>query len=301
MIQYYYPNTIKNILVAFMDMFNDLKCVKYDSSGTAVEDITVPIMYGPIDKPQRDRLENHYYDANDQEFGDRFYQMIPRISIMLDGIVYDPNRAYGVNEWRYWLQETMDISGSDIENMFADYQPTPYNLACTMYIKTNSLDYFAQLMENILPYFNPKLMLSVKEFSFLNIERDLPVSLGSVTPEFIDEMSNPDRREVNATLSFNIEAFLYRPWSASKIIKIINSKYFIGSVPSYDTSGNPVITSANPGTYQVSDYSTTAVNSLSGMPDPLSAVPVYFDFSATYDSDAKDFFYYKTFSAMNET
>jgi len=298
---YYYPSTIKNIIIAFSDMFNDIVVKKYDASGTYIEDVFVPIQYGNIDKPAMDRAENHYFDANDQEFGQRFYLSEPRMSFMINNISYDANRSYGVNEWRYWLTETMSLSGSDVHEMFSDYQPTPYNISMSLSIRTNSIDHFSQLMENILPYFNPKLMLRVKEFSFLNIERDLPVMLESVTPEFIEEMSTSDRRQVNATLSFNIEAFMYRPWTMSKIIKVIHSRYFIGEQPTYTSAGDPVLTSATPGTYQVSDYRTSAVPSVSGAPSPLSAVPVDFDFSATYETDYKDFFYYKDFSATHET
>lgn len=238
---FYYPQTIKNITIALMDLFNDLYCVKYDASGTSAENIIVPLQYGNTDKTYKDRLENHYYDANDTEHGERFYQMFPRMSLLLDGITYNSNRCYGSNEFRYWLNETMEISGSNITDSFRDYQPTPYDLTFSLYIKTNSLDHFAQLMENILPYFNPKLMLRVKEFAFLNIERDLPVTLNSISPEFTDDLGNADRREINGTLSFTVAAFMYRPWTKSKIIKVINSRYFIGSSNTYDIHGNPVL------------------------------------------------------------
>lgn len=240
MLTFYYPQTIKNITIALLDLFNELKCVKFDASGAPVEDLIVPLQYGNLDKTYSERLENHYFDANDQEHGQRFYQMIPRMALVLDGITYDPNRAYGVNEWRYWFEETMEISGSDISETFRDYQCTPINLSYSLYIKTNSMDHFSQLMENIIPYFNPKLMLQVKEFSFLNIERDLPVSMNNISPEFMSEMGNSDRREINCTMNMTVEAFMYRPWDMSKIIKVINSRYFIGSPVSYDIHGNPV-------------------------------------------------------------
>ncbi len=266
MIKYYYPRTIRAITIALLDMFNDIRVIKYDSNNVAVGEKIVPITFGPVEKYHQDRKEDHYYDADNVEHNNRYYLQIPRIALVPNGVVYDPERATGVNEWRYWMQETLDISESDLDSVISDYQPTPYNFTFTVYIKNDSMDYMSQILENILPYFNPSLMLRVKEFSFLNIERDLPVELDGVGYDFIDDETAPDTRFVNATLNLTVKGFMYRPFITSKIIKVIDSKYF--SIPNgvflegYQTSGVatsagiPINTSAVPvsGTYATSGY-----------------------------------------------
>ncbi len=246
MITYFYPQTIRNITVALLDMFNDIHVHRrdaYPTSATVVKDIAVPIQFGPIEKAQMDRKEGHYYDNDNIEHGDRFYLQVPRMALIMTGISYNASRAAGVNEWRYWVSETLNVN----EDVFADYQPTPYDYNFSLYVRTDTMDDFSQIMENILPYFNPKLMLRLKEFSFLNIERDLPVSVDGIVPEFTDDMNNEDTRHINAVLNLTVEGFMYRPWTTSKIINQIDSRYFV----------TDYITSGAPSTVLVTDYSTS--------------------------------------------
>lgn len=279
MITYFYPNTMKNITVAMLDLFNDVPIRKLDINGNTVKEWYVPIMFGGVDKVFKDRTENHYFETLDLsgtiytpfedtstsaitdeyykttfiEKGKRYYETVPRMSMVMTGITYDASRAYGVNEWRSWISENTGIP----EQAFEDYQPTPYNIDFTLFIRADSMDYFSQIMENILPYFNPKLFLRVKEFSFLNLERNLPVSLVSISPEIVDELNNDAVRQINAQLNFQVEAFLYRPVTDAKMIKYIKSNYrFLdhnqGVVEGFSTSayessgGTPLIISATP-------------------------------------------------------
>lgn len=295
---YYYPKTIKGVVVALMDLFNDITVYKYDSSGTAIEQYTVPFTFGPANKAYQDRVENHYFDtsASDlqgytqvEEIGQTYYLQQPRIALTLASITYAGDRAYGVNEWRHWLKETLQLSGNDFDRTFSDYQPTPYDLNFNLAIMTNSTDYFSQIMENILPYFNPKLYLRVKEFSFLNVERDLPVSIGGIPLDFSTDMGETDQRQINASLDLTVEAFMYRPWTYSKIIKVINSRYYINTV-TVMTSATSAMTSGSLLTqsYSTSGYMTSGGTYLSGFNPPTT-----YDFSGTYLDNNKSFNWFR--------
>lgn len=279
MIKYYYPRTVRAITIALLDMFNDIRIVKYDSNNSPISEKKVPITFGPVEKYHQDRIEDHYFDADNVEHNDRYYLQIPRIALVPNGIVYDPERASGVNEWRYWMQESLDLSESEIDTIVSDYQPTPYNFTFSVYIKNDSMDYMSQILENILPYFNPTLMLRVNEFSFLNIERDIPVSLDGVGYEFIDDETNADTRYVNATLNLTVKGYMYRPFVMSKVINVINSKYLNHNtgafIEGYHTSG--VLTSGG------------------GIPIDSSAVPTSGDYwtSGFYDGGNKEYNWYK--------
>jgi hypothetical protein len=281
--QYYYPKTIKGITVALLDMFNDIVVKKYDVNENVIKQISVPIMFGPVEKAQQDRTEDHYFTvevssvsyipfenisttATDVYFerqvvekNVRFYQQLPRMALTLDSITYAPNRVAGANEWRYWIADTLNLS----DDILSDYQPAPWDINYTLHIKADKIDYFSQIMENILPYFNPKLFLRMKEFSFLNIERDIPVSIGSVNPEFSDDLDATQRRDINVSINLTVEAYFYRPYTYSKLIKIINTKYWIGdnevfthgfSTSALQTSGSLILSGTAP---LSSDYITS--------------------------------------------
>ena len=241
MLKYYYPRTIKSITVALLDMFNDIRVVKYDDDDNPISEKNVPITFGPVEKYHQDRIEDHYFDSDGVEHNQRYYLQIPRMALVLNAIAYAPDRATGANEWRYWIKESLGLSESETNKMFSDYQPTPYDFNFTLHIKNDSMDYLSQILENILPYFNPSLMLRVKEFSFLDVERELPVILDGIVPEFIDDESAPDTRYVNASMNLTVRAYMYRPIVVSKAIKYINSKYINQTtnvtMEAYSTSG----------------------------------------------------------------
>ena len=286
MIKYYYPRTIRAITIAILDMFNDIRVVKYDANGVAVSEKEVPITFGPVEKYHQDRIENHYFDSQNVEHNQRYYLQIPRISLIPNGIVYDADRATGVNEWRYWFKETLNLTESALEEVCSDYQPTPYNFDFTVYIKNDSMDYMSQILENILPYFNPTLMLRVKEFSFLNVERDIPVTLDGVAYDFIEDESAPDTRFVNATLNFTVKGYMYRPVVFAKIIKYINSRYInltTGSV--------------------LEGFHTSGVLTSGGIPIETSAIPASGTFvtSGVYVSPTKEYQWYKADMVINNT
>ena len=292
-----------------MDMFNDLVVYKYTSAGVSAESYNVPISFGPMEKEHMQRIEDHEYIASAtdasgytqvESYGQRYYLSLPRMALVMNGIAYNADRAYGVNEWREWFGEILETSGNNIDEILRDHQPSPYDINYTLHIMTDSMDYFAQIMENILPYFNPALFLRVKEFSFLNIERDLKVTMPGVVPEFIaPEISDDERRYVNATMDLTVEAWMYRPFEYSKIIKVIQSKYFVvdASSPAVSAmSATSATTSADFAGYVVSaDYfSTSGFLYTSAGTLTTSALPPSgtYTFSGSYIDDRKNFAYF---------
>jgi hypothetical protein len=280
MITYYYPRTLKGITVALLNLFNDLKVVKYDANGDPVDERTVPITFGPVEKYHQDRIENHYVDKDGKEHGQNYYLQLPRLALVLNGIVYDSDRAAGVNQWRYWFKESLELTDSEVDQIISDYQPTPYNYNFTLDIRCDGMDNLSQILENILPYFNPKLMLRVKEFSFLNIERDLPVVMDGVNPDFIQDQNENDSRYVNATIGITVEGWMYRKFVTSKVITNINSKYFLHSTGSF-----------------LEGFSTSAHETSAGVLVETSGLPLSGDYftSGAYDTDNKEFIWYKEY------
>jgi len=310
---FYYPRTIRNVTVALMDMFNDIIVYKYTSSGTSADVYNVPISFGPMEKEHMQRIEDHEYiaSANDingykqvEPYGQRYWISTPRMALVMNGIAYNADRAYGVNEWREWFAETL-VDGTNVDEVLRDYQPTPWDINYTLHIMVDSMDYFSQIMENILPYFNPALFLRVKEFSFLNVERDLKVTMPGVVPEFVSsEISDDERRYINATLDLTVESWMYRPFEYSKIIKVINSKYFVVDSSQAVAVMSAQYTSASDfnGLVISADYfETSGVKYTSAGELPSSAVPAIgtYTFSGDFKDDVKDFAYFT--SATNIT
>lgn len=235
--QYFYKNEIRNITIALLDMFNSIKCYRYDASGNVVKIIDVPVKFGPAEK--------YFLFQVQRESGKKYYPSFPSILVELTGISYDADRATGVTELRQFYDQAL-LSAHD--QFWSDVQPAPYTFSFTVQVKTESMSDNSQILENILPAFNPSLHLRVKEFSFLNIERNMKVQLGDVSYDYPQEMSEDDSRYINSTMTFTVDGYMYRPVSQSHIIKYIKTNYWYNNdsvnKETYSTSGIGV--SANP-------------------------------------------------------
>lgn len=256
---YYFPDTIKNVATALSNMFNDLVVKKYNSAGAAIQTINIPIRWAPVEKAFDARREG-YHDGEDP-----WYITYPRLSLVGPNLSYAPERAVSVNDIRYWYASEMDLH--NLEDFYSDPSPAPYNFNFQLFVNARKMTDWCQIMENILPYFNPELYLRVKEFSFLTIERDLKVLLnGGANLDVPEEIGENDKRRLQSVLDLTVEGVLYMPTSTAKIIKIIDSKYFVDPQGGYTSA-----TGALAEEYLTSGY------------EELSAGPGAYDFSGTSD------------------
>jgi hypothetical protein len=239
---YYYPKTIENVTEKFIDLFNNIKVKKYNSAGTPIQIINVPVMWGPVDKFYSIRKENY------NETNNPYYQKFPRISITGPILTYNSDRATSVNAQRQFYNETLALDS--LTDFYEDIQPVAYDYAYTVVIRTNKMEQLNQILESTLPYWNPSRNMRVKEFSFLNIERDLKVIFdGNVNIEYGDPYEENQNRVIECTLNFTINGFMYLPVRTSKIIKIVESQYFIDTTGSFTSASS--ILDAN---YETSGY-----------------------------------------------
>lgn len=283
MLQYYYPRSIRTIATALIDVFDDIIVYNYSDSisGTtsaAASLIRVPIKFGPQDKRYQSRAE--------EETNKRYYVSLPQISILWKGCEYDSGRSAGSNEYRYFYNT--DYPLYDLDTFFEDTQPAPYNVNFDLKIRTNSTDHMCQIVEQVLPYFNPTIELRVKEFSFLNIERNAKVRMDSINLDYLEEIDQDNRREINGSISITVETVLYKYVDTANIIKEIISKFYINTstsaidvsgvnidyrklVETYRTSGyDALYTSAFP-----ADYSTSAFDPIKDVYTFTSGVGYY--------------------------
>ena len=281
MIQYYYVKTLSRITTALSDMFNDLVVKHYDDNGGVSKVISpVPFSFGPQDKFRMLRKE--------EESGKKYYLQLPKLAMTLDGFLYAANRVAGSKELRY--QTNPDISMDDLVDFITDLNPVPYDLTYTLRITTESMDEYCQILENILPYFNPSQTLRIKEFPEVNIERDLNVKIDSTTIDYLDPQGENERRYVNGTITFIVEAYMYRPIDISKIIKSIRSNFYVNSY--LETSGTSGVSN-----FRTESYETCGFTSLSA----ISAVPTSsYDYSGSfvgYNINTSGYIYYTTSSS----
>lgn len=211
---FYSPGTIRTYVVALQHMFNDITVRRYaEDFITVVKEIPVPLGYGIGEKEFYERTED--YQA---EGGQRAYQTVPRMSMVLNGINYAQDRVESANEMRDMYAGFVTPDAVDV---FRDMQPVPFDYQFDITVRTESMEDLQQILEQILPYFNPNRTIRVKEIPFLNYERPLTVTIDSSALNIPTELSGQDMRVLETTFSITIRGYMYRPVTSVAVLKKI--------------------------------------------------------------------------------
>ena len=86
--KYFYNKNIRNIVILFGTLFNDITIRRTKSDGTIQNTLKVPIAYGPA-KKYLTRLEQGPPNNNTDE---KIGMVLPRMSFEIITMVYDPTR-----------------------------------------------------------------------------------------------------------------------------------------------------------------------------------------------------------------
>jgi hypothetical protein len=162
--------------------------------------------------------------------------ILPKISIAWNGIEWVPERMRGQKQKRSLFVEYLDSSAGTQRVKHYDLQTSPYSLKFEVVLWTKYMDDGVQILENILPFFTPELYISIKERG-VEIERKCMVRLDSISPNFVYELNEPDRRLLQWNMSFSVECNLYKPIYFDKEI-LVTRIYFADMSKSSSTYAN---------------------------------------------------------------
>lgn len=210
--QRFYWGTIRKSIVAFGNMFNGITIERKDANGNTVQIQRVPLSYSPKQKFLAKINQQPNADTNNIQV------VLPRMGFEMISLDYDPNRKVSP------IQQTRALNSG--VNASTQYAPTPYNLNILLYVYARNQDDALQVIEQILPYFNPDFNLSFKAVPELNIVNDLPILLNSIGFEDDYEGDFSTRRAIIWTLSFVVKLNFYGPVTKQGIIRKVNTNIF---------------------------------------------------------------------------
>ena len=206
--QQFYHETIRKIVISFGSMFNDIQLVRKDNSGTIIQTMKVPLAYGPREK----------FLVRLREDADLTKQVaitLPRIGFEIKNLAYDSARKMSR------VQRFKKVKGANTKQLDTQYMPVPYNLEFELYIMAKQSDDSLQIVEQILPYFQPDYALTINDMSDMGITRDVPIVLNSIAYEDSYDGDFTTRRALIYTLSFTTKFYLYGPVTSAKVIKTV--------------------------------------------------------------------------------
>ena len=205
---HFYNQSLRRLTIAFGQIFNNIVVQTKSSTGAVTKRMRVPLAYAPKEKFMT-RLEQQ---AN-LDKGRTFAITLPRMGFELVGLKYDPNRK--LNK----LQKTVRVKSSDSTVHNFNYTPVPYDISFNLYSFTATAENGLQIIEQILPYFQPDYTVTINAIPELNIKRDVPIILNNVDYADTYDGGYNTRRAVVYTLSFTAKTYLYGPMSQSKVIR----------------------------------------------------------------------------------
>jgi hypothetical protein len=204
----FYHETIRKIVISFGTLFNGISLVRKDNSGAIIQSMKVPLAYGPREK----------FLVRLREDADLTKQVaitLPRIGFEIKDLSYDPARKLSR------VQKFKKVKGANTKQLDTQYMPVPYNLDFELYIMAKQSDDALQIVEQILPYFQPDYTLTINDMSDMGIKKDVPIILNSISYEDSYDGDFTSRRALIYTLSFTTKFYLYGPVTSSKVIKTV--------------------------------------------------------------------------------
>ena len=113
------------------------------------------------------------------------------------------------------------VKTSDSSKIDTQYMPVPYNINFTLYAMAKNSDDALQIVEQILPYFQPDYTLTINDMADMGIKRDVPIILNDVSYEDNYQGDFTERRAIIYTLTFTAKFYLYGPVTSSSVIKTV--------------------------------------------------------------------------------
>ena len=206
---HFYNEGLRKLTIAFGQLFNNIVLQNTSSTGAVTKRIRVPLAYAPKEKFIV-RLEQQ---ANLQD--DRAVSItLPRLGFEITGLSYDSSRK--LNKMNKMIRVKSGEEGK--KNNF-NYTPVPYNINFSLYSFTATAENGLQIIEQILPFFQPEYTVTMNVVPELSLVRDIPIILNSVNYEDTYNGEFTQRRAVIYTLSFTAKPYLYGPMSNQKVIK----------------------------------------------------------------------------------
>ena len=203
---HFYNQIVRKNIIAFGTLFNNIEMKSTDpNTGEVLETQKVPLNYGPKQKFLVRLAENNA--------SSKVAITLPRIYFEMNGIDYDPTRKTSP------IQQYKTIIADNGNEVRVQYVPVPYNLSFELGVIAKSQDDALQIVEQILPYFQPSFSVTLNMIPDMNEKRDVAIVLNNISGE--DEWDDTflNRRYITYTLNFTMKSYLYGPYNTADVIK----------------------------------------------------------------------------------
>jgi len=202
---YFYHAIIRKTVAAFGSLFNDIKVIRKDAAGEVKQINRVPLAYGPSQK-FLSRIEG------EPNFTDPAVAIkLPRLAFEITSLTYDAESK--INKMNQFKSGT--ISDGSIQSVYAY---SPYKIGLSLSVITKNQDDALQVLEQIVPYFQPEYTITINDLPDLGLKHDLPIVLNSITMTEDYEGDFVTRRAIIYSMEFETRVRFYGPIEDKNVI-----------------------------------------------------------------------------------
>lgn len=200
---HFYHATIRRFVSVFGTLFNNISVVRKDSQGNVKSIVRVPLAYGP-----KEKFLVRIDEQPDLSTPNTAIKL-PRMSFEILSIAYD-------------TQSKLNRNNKILIDNKVYYTYSPYNISINLSIMAKNQDDALQIIEQIIPYFQPEYTITIKESISSSLKTDIPITLSTIDMQEDYEGDFMNRRAIIYTLSFDAKLRFYGPdRSTSQIKKVI--------------------------------------------------------------------------------
>ena len=208
---YYYHEIIRKTIIGFGTLFNNIFIKHEGIDDSTLDETKVGLAYGP-------QLKFFAKIREQANLTKAVAITLPRMSFEMTSVQYDPTRKSGI---------TQTFKASDGTNLKKVFMPVPYNIGFELSIFSKLNDDALQIIEQILPYFQPSFNITVNLVKSIGEKRDIPIVLDNIS--FRDEYEGDftTRTALIYTLQFTAKTYLFGPVADTSdgIIKKVQVDY----------------------------------------------------------------------------
>jgi hypothetical protein len=231
--EHFYHRTIKRNVIAFGTIFKDIELIRYEKDTfNELGRITVPLSYA-----SKETFLSRLY--GDPDLKKHVQIILPKMSFKMVGINYDLTRK--LSSFNTNFHSIPGTNGS----VYKQYAGIPYDLNFELYLYVRNVEDGTQIIEQILPYFNPDYTLSMRFVDDMDIKRDVPIILESIEESITNEGDADTVRLIVWTLSFKMKTYFFGPVNTAKIITKNASNSSNGgaktNINSFNTSSTDIV------------------------------------------------------------
>lgn len=214
---YFYHEKLRKAVSVFGRLFNNLYVVRLDANGQVLNQQKVPLAYAPRQKYlERIRTNPDLLDNSQVAL------KLPRMSFEITSIAYDNSRQLTkVSNFK-----TLGLTDNDRQKFFS---PVPYELGFQLNIMAKNQDDALQLLEQILPTFNPQYSITIKPFpsEYPDFKEDIPIIIQGVTFSDDFEGNMESRRTIIYTLDFTMKVSFFGSIGTNDVIRTSIADVFL--------------------------------------------------------------------------